>query len=239
MALRKKAPPAGAPEWVLTYGDMMSLLLCFFILLAAFADYEKGGPSERTLIAIASIQEALGLKVTGRAAQTAVQFNSMVEQVKAAVRDLQDKPRGNADEAGFRGREFRLRRMRDGMEIAVGGPVLFDPFSSELTPEGREALAQIGTAIKGHRNMIDIRGHAGEGFGKPDWTYEDAMRLSSARAARVARELVATGLDPRTLRLVAVGDNEPLCKDDAGRAIREDSRRVEIIVRESLLDDFR
>ena len=39
MALKKKEAPAGAPEWVLTYGDMMSLLLCFFILLAPFADY--------------------------------------------------------------------------------------------------------------------------------------------------------------------------------------------------------
>jgi flagellar motor protein MotB len=55
----------------------------------------------------------------------------------------------------------------------------------------------------------------------------------------VARELVASGLDARTLRLTAVGENEPLSKDEAGQTVRGDSRRVEIIVRESLLDDFR
>jgi outer membrane protein OmpA-like peptidoglycan-associated protein len=65
------------------------------------------------------------------------------------------------------------------------------------------------------------------------------MRLSHERAERVARELVAAGLDPRTLRLVAVGENEPLSKDEFGRTVRGDSRRAEIIVRESLLDDFR
>lgn len=239
MALKKKAPSGGAPEWVLTYGDMMSLLLCFFILLAAFADYEKGGSSQRALIALASIQESLGIQVTGNAAKSAFQFNSMVEQLKAAIRDLQNKPRGEATEQGPRGKEFRLRKIRDGMEIMIGGPVLFEPFSSEITSEGREAITQIAQALKGHRNMIEVRGHAGEGAAKPDWTFEDAMRLSHERAARVARELIAGGVEPRALRIMAVGDNEPLSKDEAGQTVRSDSRRVEILVRESLLDDFR
>ncbi len=36
MAKKKAANNPGIPEWVLTYGDLMSLLLCFFILLSAF-----------------------------------------------------------------------------------------------------------------------------------------------------------------------------------------------------------
>ena len=38
MAKRRKKPEApGVPEWVVTYGDMMTLLLCFFVLLQAFS----------------------------------------------------------------------------------------------------------------------------------------------------------------------------------------------------------
>jgi chemotaxis protein MotB len=239
MALKKKAAAAGAPEWVLTYGDMMSLLLCFFILLAAFADYEKGGSSQNSLVALASIQEALGIKVKGNAAQNAIQFNALIEQLKAAIRDLQNKQRGQADEPGPRGREFRLRTIRDGMEITMGGPVLFEAFSSELSAEGRDAVARIANVLKGHRNMLEVRGHAGEGSAKTEWTFEDAMRLSHERASHVARELVARGVEPRALRIMAVGDNEPLRKDEAGQTVRGESRRVEILVRESLLDDFR
>ncbi|MEM1097808.1 MAG: flagellar motor protein MotB, partial [Planctomycetota bacterium] len=33
MAKKQKCPPAGAPEWMTTYGDMMTLLLCFFVLI--------------------------------------------------------------------------------------------------------------------------------------------------------------------------------------------------------------
>ena len=236
---KKKQVSGGAPEWVLTYGDMMSLLLCFFILLAAFADYEAGASSEQVKLAIASIQEAFGVKVPGNAMKTAVEFNSLVEELKAAVRELQHRAKGDSHEEGLRGKHFRLRKLRDGMEIVVGGPILFEPFASELTVEGQQSLAQIAAVLKGHRNMIEIRGHAGEGAGAADWTYKDAMRLSHARAERVAQELVTAGLDPRTLRLVAVGENEPLSKDEFGRTVRGDSRRVEIIVRESLLDDYR
>jgi chemotaxis protein MotB len=231
MALKKKAPPSGAPEWVLTYGDLMSLLLCFFILLAAFADYEKGGPSDRAVMAIASIQQALGVKVSGTAFHNVMEFNALVEKLKRTIREYQKKVQGDASEEGLKGKSFRLRRLRDGMEIVVGGPILFEPFSSDITPEGQEALSHIGAVLKGHRNMIEIRGHALEGHGGADWTYEDAMRLSHERAMRVAQELIAEGLDHRTIRLMAVGENEPGGKDPKGAALPGDNRRVEIIVR--------
>ncbi|GMU22115.1 MAG: hypothetical protein AMXMBFR13_22030 [Phycisphaerae bacterium] len=239
MAIKKRAAPSGAPEWVLTYGDMMSLLLCFFILLAAFADFEQGANSDRVREAILSIQEALGMKTpSGNSLDTKISFNSVLEQVKIAIRDFQDKHRGDAREEGLKGKTFRLRRMRDGMEITIGGPIVFEPFASRLNEEGREAVARIGDVLKGHRNMVEIRGHAAEGPWPTDWTYRDAMRLSHARAESVADELVQRGIDPRALRLVAVGANEPVAKEVYDPAKLADNRRVEIIVRESILDDY-
>ena len=41
MAVKCKCPPAGAPAWVLTFGDMMSLLLTFFILLLSLSEIKK------------------------------------------------------------------------------------------------------------------------------------------------------------------------------------------------------
>ena len=239
MALKKKEAPAGAPEWVLTYGDMMSLLLCFFILLAAFADYEKGGGASAAVVqAIQSIQAALGIKVKDDSALASmVQFNAMVEQIKSAIQQLDPKYRGDSSEQGIHGKTFRLRRIRDGMEITIGGPILFEPFSAKLTPEGKQALENIGGILKGHRNKIEIVGHAAEQPRPADWTYIDAMQLSHERARHVADELVRRGVDPRTIRLVAVGANEPVAQD--GLKSEGENRRVEIIVRESMIDDYR
>ena len=64
------------------------------------------------------------------------------------------------------------------------------------------------------------------------------MKLSYARAEAVANELILQGVDPRTIRLVAVGANEPVALEVYELAKRGNNRRVEIIVRESLIDDY-
>jgi chemotaxis protein MotB len=239
--LKKKPPTPGAPQWIVTYGDMMTLLLCFFILLAAFADYEEGGAAQRKFdAAIESIQEALGVVSPGggKRSEPAVAYNALVEQIKTTIRNFQDEKRGDSPEKGMHGKSFRLRRIRDGMEITVGGPLLFEPFSVQLTEEGRTALGEIGDLLRGHRNKVEIRGHAAEEPRPSDWTYDDAMQLSYMRAKHVAEALMLRGADPRAIRLVAVGWNEPVPQQEIGPVDLGQNRRVEIIVRESLIDDY-
>ena len=59
--MAKRKPPKGSdiPEWVVTYGDLMSLLLCFFILLVAFSEPKKPDEFRKVL---EKIREALGFK---------------------------------------------------------------------------------------------------------------------------------------------------------------------------------
>ncbi len=236
----KKKVATGAPEWVLTYGDMMSLLLCFFILLAAFADYQAGGGgSENIMAAMQSIQKALGIRPANPSGlDKVVQFNTMVEEVMQAIKEFETRNRGNSPDQGVQGKSFRLARIRDGMEISIGGIILFEPFSPEMTGEGRRALGDIFKALKGHRNKIEIIGHASERPTPADWTYLDSLELSYNRAKAVGKELVARGLDPRTVRLVAAGANEPIRKTGDAFARPGDDRRVEVVVRESVIDDY-
>lgn len=238
--IKKKPPPAGAPEWVLTYGDMMSLLLCFFILLAAFADYEEGAGSTKNFeAAIESIHEALGVSTPGgRQLDPRVEFNTIIQKLKWAIERRDERTRADTNEVGPRGKNFRMRRIRDGMEITIGGPVIFEPFSAELAPEGRAMLQDISDAVRGHRNKIEIRGHAAEEPRPADWTWDDAVNLSFQRARRAADELIARGLDPRAIRIVAAGANEPVKPGLYSSPDLAMNRRVEIVVRESLVDDY-
>jgi chemotaxis protein MotB len=238
--LAKKKPSGGAPEWALTYGDMMSLLLCFFILLAAFADYEKGGgASDQMVAAMQSIQSALGIKLRDVPGADKMSFNGLVEQIRKLVQARNAEYKGDTREQGLQGRTFRLRRIRDGMELVIGGPILFEPFSTQVTREGRDSLERIGAILRGHRNKIEVIGHAAEQAPPADWGYTDAIQLSYERARHVAEELVRRGVDPRAMRLVSVGANEPLREDAANLNLVGEGRRVEIIVRESLIDDYR
>ncbi len=239
MPLAKKAASSGAPEWVLTYGDMMSLLLCFFILLAAFADYSPGGgePTPELKQALASIREAFGASSSASSSQE-IDFQELIKKLKSIAAKQVPGHRGDTWEEGVYGKNFRLRKIRDGMEITMGGPVVFEPFSEKLTPEGKQALEQIAETVLGHRNKMEIRGHAAEEPRPADWTDDDALQLSFRRAKAVADELVLRGVDRRALVCSAVGANEPLATGVYDVNRRAQARRVEIIVRESLIDDY-
>jgi chemotaxis protein MotB len=57
MAKKKEKSEAGAPAWMITYGDMMSLLLCFFIMLVAMSEIKAEEKFEQVM---QSLREAFG-----------------------------------------------------------------------------------------------------------------------------------------------------------------------------------
>jgi len=237
MAKTKQKQPDGAPLWMVTYGDMVTLLLTFFVMLVSIANFEV--VEDKFTAAVQSIREALGMTgQMGRRIDESVDFHSLLHKLESIIPPQKPMNRGDTTEEGIYGENFRLRRIRDGMEITLGGPILFEPFSGELTKEGQRALEQIGDNLMGHRNKIEVRGHAADEPRPADWTYKDARRLSFARAEHVADELIRRGVDQRTIRLMAVGANEPVVLRAYDSATRGDNRRVEIIILESLIDDY-
>jgi len=238
MAKKKKKAPQGAPLWVVSYGDMMSLLLTFFILLASMANYDE--VSERFMTAIESIREALGMKgqVGTKKVDMSVDFHSLLARLESIVKPDLPEDVANSDDDGIHGKNFRVTNIRDGTELTIGGPITFKPFSAELTDEGKSLLRQVGDTLRGYRNKVEVRGHAAEEPAPDDWTEEDAIHLSFQRADAIANELILSGVDHRTLRRVACGSSEPIARGIYDPTIRGQGRRVEIIVRQSLIDDY-
>ncbi len=147
--------------------------------------------------------------------------------------------RGETREQGILGRNFTVRKLRDGTEIALGGPVYFDALSPDPTPEGKEQLQRVVELLKGHRNIIEVRGHTADTAIPQDWTNLDLMKLSYQRAEYVGKILLANGIDSRAIRLTAAGSAEPASREKNPDPLeRTHSQRVEIFVRESLVDDY-
>ena len=237
MARSGKKQSQGAPEWMVTYGDMVTLLLTFFVMLVSIANFEV--VDDKFTAAVQSIRDALGMTgQVGKRVDANVDFHSMMHKLESIIPPQEPRNRGDSQEEGVYGDQFRIRNIRDGSEITLGGPLLFDPFSAELTQDGRQALENIGACLEGHRNKIEIRGHAADQPRPADWTCKDAWQLSYARAVCVAQELVRRGVDERSIRLVAAGASEPVATRAYDPNRFGDNRRVEIIIRESLIDDY-
>ncbi len=250
---RKKEPECehgeSAPLWIISFADLVTLLMSFFVVLAATST--QGGSASSSSDSSSSTNPAMErIAVAIRAAfrdldpdeaqilAANAKFEDLLRKLEALAREGGPRHRGDSSEKGIYGEHFRVRQIRDGGEITMGGPVFFDLLSDQINPKGKEAIAQLGDLLRGHRSMLEIRGHAGDQPQPADWEFNDALELSHRRARNVADELIRLGIDPRTIRVTAIGPNEPVSRGSTDPAKLAEDRRVEIIVRESMLDDF-
>lgn len=236
MARRKKKADAGVPEWVVTFGDMMSLLLTFFILLAAFSELKKPRELEN---AFQSIKVAFG--ITGGGGFAPINDPAFQSVIRSLIEpELQPSSQVSENETpGPPGPAERVTRMDEGMRWAVGVPLQFEPGSSELEPGHREILRAIARQLSGKNTKIEIRAHADRSEQLDPRAGEDLWALSYQRAVAVMKFLSAPeqGIDRQRLRLMALGDTEPRTPSTDPAAAKI-NRRVEIIRTESLIQEY-
>lgn len=238
MAIKKAPPPSGAPDWVLTYGDLMSLLLCFFILLAAMANYDK--QDKRMMAALESIREALGSPgQDGWMTDKELDLHSMLIQLQSLAVKIIQRNNSVSDDEGTTGRYCRVRKIRDGLEVMVGGPIAFAPDDSRLAPEADLMVQEIAKIIRGHRNRIEVRGHASIEVTGADRQYTDPVTLSYRRSRAVYDRLMELGIEADRIRILAAGPHEPIKRAKGLPVDPAEHRRVEIIVQQATVDQYR
>ena len=132
MAKRQKKAAPGVPEWVVTFGDMMSLLLCFFILLQMFSELKKDHEYQRVITAI---KEAFGY--SGGIGVLPVDdppLRSIIEQLELmALKNREEINDSRSPDEGVEGPHLRVTKVRDGIVFTIGGPSTFDERSNLLT----------------------------------------------------------------------------------------------------------
>jgi chemotaxis protein MotB len=236
MAKREKKDVAGAPAWMVTYGDMMTLLLCFFVIIVSMSELKK---DQRFQDVIESIRSAFGYETAvGQVPIQAVPKNSLVEQLRRLALPERIHQEGDSDTDGIEGRVFRVTNVREGVKMEVGGRVSFDRFSAELKPEAESLIGGIAAKVAGHNTVINVRGHATlEPLGLES-EYFDQMELSIARARAAAEALERHGVAKARIRIIGAGAQEPLVSQAYTEERRALNRRVEIVVTEALVDEY-
>ena len=230
-----KCPPPGAPEWIVTYGDMMSLLLTFFILLAALSELKKDDAYK----AIAEeVQMSFGIAGAGATFHDAPSLVRMLERMAREQRERKED--GHQDDPGTQGKQLRVQRITPGKQFAVGGRIEFDPGSAALSDAARARLSAIAELVRGKNNKIEVRGHTmpGELVLSKDFTDPDALSFARAKAVKDFLVEPAQGIRPERLVLVAVGDNEPMVKRKYAEEDVRVNRRVEVVVDEKTVADW-
>jgi chemotaxis protein MotB len=231
-----KCPPAGAPEWVLTYGDLMSLLLCFFILLAALSEIKDDSVWKAK---IEMVQQSFGLQGGGgKVPGEQVDRLSLIAKLERMYREQQKNKRtAETKDPGVQGRELRVTQSKSGIKRGLGS-ITFEPGSAELTDAAKARLNPIVGLIQGYNNKIELQGHASASEVNVVSAYPDLWQLSYARAQAVMNYLVnEKAIKPERIRLIANADKEPMTKREYEAPALELNRRVAIEISDQLAQE--
>lgn len=220
----------GIPEWVVTFGDMMSLLLTFFIMLVSLSEVKE---EETYQAMVDSMQQQFGytkaLKslTPGKARPRTTEFSVLSTTGRAKKKDTAT---GGVPQKAPIGEERHVRIVRPGQLTAIGSVVFFDIGSDEIDTSATRVLRQAADQLRGKPQKIEVRGHASAEYAARTSGTENAVSLGFRRAAAVRRFLVEQeGIAPARFRISSAADSEPINRNGATGALAKNAR-VEVFL---------
>jgi len=231
-----EAPPIeieeeGAPAWVVTFGDLMSLLLCFFVLLLSFSEMDRN----KYRVVSGSVKNAFGIqrkkpvfespkgsKMIAKEFDQAIILTKIEDVVKEIISELE----GEYEEfKGF----VEVEAGENRVTIRMMGEATFDTGKAALRPDFIPLLLKIGEILGKTTGDIIISGHT-DNVPLKGGRFGSNLGLSMARAGSVAEYLLsASKIDPQRLSTMGFGEYRPLTTNDTKEGRRK-NRRVEIIL---------
>lgn len=238
MARRKKSHAEGPHDneerWLLTYADMITLLMVLFVVMYAISTTDL-----RKLTVLAqSLSSAFNADVlTGQQAlsisdgqDTSVQQDMSASGTSPVQSDLKAIKAALEDYAigqGLGG-EVEVGMTPQGIVIRLNDALLFSSGRAHLDDHAINVLKRVADIVKPLPNQVRIEGNTDDQA--PDGVlYTSNWDLSSARALSVLKAMVDIGVDPSRMSALGNSQYSPL-SPNVDEASRAKNRRVDIVV---------
>ena len=221
----------GAPAWVVTFADLMSLLLTFFVLLLSFSNTEI--IKFRTMAG--SVRNALGMKSefdisdipTGSKLlpyEDPREGDGKLEQKEKE--EMAEKLNEALQEAGLQD-QGSVKVTEQGVVLQLSGDVLFESGKADINPKLIPYLDDLAKFIRTMPHSVDVMGHIDD---VPIATllYPSNWELSAARAGQTVRYLSERQVSASRLRAIGHAHTVPLASNDTALG-RARNRRVEFL----------
>ena len=234
MARPKKPeePGLSAPFYMGTYGDMVTLILCFFILLFAMSSVD----SQKFQQALLSLKGSLGVLKGGVTVEESNDPNKSGEvgtspgaapRVNVDTRHVAYTLNSYLRSENLQ-QQIQVSINQRGVSVSISDQFLFEPGRADLRPEGQRVIYKLSELTRDQVPAVAVEGHTDSGV-LNGGIYRDNWGLSSMRAAAVASYMEHTGgYDPVKLQAVGFSSAQPVVPNDT-REHRALNRRVEIV----------
>ncbi|MCR5495714.1 MAG: flagellar motor protein MotB [Treponema sp.] len=236
MAKEKKEPEKPSTAWQGTYGDMITLMLCFFVML-----YD---PSEIDPSQMATITQALQMNETesvnggmslssGKLSDLGNTINSLPAVEKGRSLGLAKKKAVSLFAPDIKSNKITVTSDERGLVITLAADNFFSEGSADLNiDETRDSLLRLSDFFKTpelKNRRFRIEGHTDNTPVAVDSKFLSNWELSAGRAMNVLHYLADYGVDENKFSVAGYADTRPKVTNDSpeGRAY---NRRVDIII---------
>ena len=226
MSKKKCVCVPGAPAWLTTFSDLMSLLLCFFVLIVSMSSVD---PQEFNK-ASGALKGSLGIlsedPSTMELVHVIVPKISDVElgEISTAISKLQDFVETQKQQESI-----KVSITSKGVAIRILTPLLFERGHAELKPQGMPFLAKIFDMSKGWDNTIRVAGHTDD-LPIVNGMYDSNWELAYTRARNAIKfGINYSAIEPSRFSVVGYGEYRPAFANDSEEN-RAKNRRIEIFI---------
>ncbi len=201
---------AGAPEWMTTYGDLVTLLMCFFVLLFAFSEID----AQKFEAVMQSFQGSAGVLQAGKSLTDAeLIFDAMPEDQVAEPQQVVDdlKILKEAVEQHLKENDLQADILVElearGLLLRFEDNTLFDSGKADLRTDSLKTLDFLGQILQTEEfidRFIRVEGHT-DNVPISTLRFPSNWELSTTRATSVVRFFIENrSMEPQRFRLRAM-----------------------------------
>lgn len=226
---------AGGGEWLNTYADLVTLLLCFFVLLYSMSivDLEKFKKAAGSLNASigsstqsGGMDSSIGDSISDLNVYNAIDVQQEMDGIYKEVKEL-------VEEKGL-SEDVQVEQVSEGVLLRFKDEILFDSGKAELKSEAINTLSKLADILRKHNKNILVEGHTDD-VPVTNGRFKDNWDLSAARAAGVVRYFTqglpeGKRFDPKIFEIIGYGEYKPIAPNNDAQN-RQKNRRIEVTIR--------
>jgi chemotaxis protein MotB len=236
---RRKKPEEhdNLERWLITYADLITLLLAFFIMMYTFSKQDTQKYREvtghlKTIFTGGSPAGSHGSVPASAPFDVFLAPPGSTEDVKKRLEQEIEKVEGNGDEIK---KKISVISDERGIVIRILDEAFFDPGKADLRQGAKKTLDRIAPVISTVNNPVRVEGHTDNiPIGTPE--FRSNWELSVRRATEVIRYLIEKhDLSPRRISAVGYAEYHPIAPNTTPEN-RSRNRRIEIIVSKTITE---
>lgn len=222
---------AGAPEWMATYADTVTLLLCFFVLLFASSNVD----SQKYKAIVHSLSGALGVLDSG----TTISLEPLISNYPSdnptdapteseELSEMQEEIQKILEDSKLSG-QVKLQVNERGLLIRFLENVLFDSGKANLKPQAMEIIDKVSEILKETPKRVIVEGHT-DNIPISTSKFPSNWELSTTRAVNVVKYMIdQNGIDAVRLSAAGYADQHPINENNSIEG-RRNNRRVDMVI---------